>query len=556
MYNEGLSRCACELCKPSTTQGLLNYPTCQCILVDGVERTVFSVNRMVPGPNIQICKNDYVVIDVLNNAEGIGVSLHYHGLFQNNYQYYDGVPYVTQCPIQGFTKFRYQFKVKQSGTYFWHSHVQTHRLDGQYGAFIIRDLSENEPNINLYDEDKPDHVIIISDWMHYLSTERWPGLKVHNGQSADNILINGRGKWTFTIEGHSLKIIAQDGSHVLPQDVDTIITSAGERVDFIINAMENKKSYWIQVRGLGECEEKKVQQFAILKYNGDRQDEDTEQPDYVDGLEQGIIYNPLVVDCDNENDSSICPSSFKTAEEFDTDIVNLKPDYQFILPFYFHYYEKETNYDNIFTTNKTHYPEFFVTNTAVTLVSLFDGVIFKTASAPPLTENEGFDYTCDKSNFKNCKPPECSCTNIKKIKLNSIVELILYDKVVQPLTIHPFHLHGHKFHVLDMGQFLEKRSINNSDITEILNNHKKKLEKQMYNLPPAKDTVLVPQSGWVILRFRANNPGFWLFHCHLDWHSTTGMQLIFQIGGQTDLPPIPDGFPTCGNFIPSINPID
>lgn len=58
-----------------------------------------------------------------------------------------------------------------------------------------------------------------------------------------------------------------------------------------------------------------------------------------------------------------------------------------------------------------------------------------------------------------------------------------------------------------MGQLLEKRSINGSDIKEILNNHKKKLENKMYNLPPAKDTVLVPQSGWVILRFRAKNPG-------------------------------------------------
>lgn len=53
--------------------------------------------------------------------------------------------------------------------------------------------------------------------------------------------------------------------------------------------MEYKKSYWIQVRGLGECEPKKVQQFAILKYNGDSQDEDIEQPDYDDGLEQGIV---------------------------------------------------------------------------------------------------------------------------------------------------------------------------------------------------------------------------------------------------------------------------
>lgn len=54
MWNINFS--ACELCKPTTRQGLKNKPECACILVDGIERTVFSVNRMIPGPQIQVSK--------------------------------------------------------------------------------------------------------------------------------------------------------------------------------------------------------------------------------------------------------------------------------------------------------------------------------------------------------------------------------------------------------------------------------------------------------------------------------------------------------------------
>lgn len=46
--------------------------------------------------------------------------------------------------------------------------------------------------------------------------------------------------------------------------------------------------------------------------------------------------------------------------------------------------------------------------------------------------------------------------------------------------------------------------------------------------------------------------GYWLFHCHFDVHSLTGMQIIFHVGEQSDLPPVPPGFPTCGSFKPPV----
>lgn len=70
-------------------------------------------------------------------------------------------------------------------------------IDGQYGSLIVRDPPSKDPQYNLFDEDRTDHVILISDWMHELSLERFPGrYRSRRGQAAENLLINGRGNWT------------------------------------------------------------------------------------------------------------------------------------------------------------------------------------------------------------------------------------------------------------------------------------------------------------------------------------------------------------------------
>lgn len=47
----------------------------------------------------------------------------------------------------------------------------------------------------------------------------------------------------------------------------------------------------------------------------------------------------------------------------------------------------------------------------------------------------------------------------------------------------------------------------------------------------------------------ADNPGTWMFHCHLDFHSETGMSFLIKTGHQTDLPREPYGWPQCGDFV-------
>lgn len=75
---------------------------------------------------------------------------------------------------------------------------------------------------------------------------------------------------------------------------------------------------------------------------------------------------------------------------------------------------------------------------------------------------------------------------------------------------HPIHLHGHDFFVLAQGS-----GAYTSEITLQLDN------------PPRRDTAMLPASGYLVLAFEIDNPGAWLMHCHIGWHTSEGFALQF-----------------------------
>lgn len=72
---------------------------------------------------------------------------------------------------------------------------------------------------------------------------------------------------------------------------------------------------------------------------------------------------------------------------------------------------------------------------------------------------------------------------------------------------HPFHLHGYAFQVFSMGQFWPIRNISREDINEVIQEHTDRLRRGEYKNPPGKDTAKIPMGGYVIVRFKADNPG-------------------------------------------------
>ena len=67
-----------------------------------------TVNRMIPGPAIQVCQNDKIVVNVYNGLRmSESISIHWHGILQKGSPYMDGVSMITQCPINAHTTFQY-----------------------------------------------------------------------------------------------------------------------------------------------------------------------------------------------------------------------------------------------------------------------------------------------------------------------------------------------------------------------------------------------------------------------------------------------------------------
>ncbi|WEW54682.1 hypothetical protein PRK78_000104 [Emydomyces testavorans] len=90
---------------------------------------------------------------------------------------------------------------------------------------------------------------------------------------------------------------------------------------------------------------------------------------------------------------------------------------------------------------------------------------------------------------------------------NETVEIILNNN--DPGK-HPFHLHGHQFQTVHRSP-PETGPYNTSTKTPLP------------KVPMRRDTVLVHPNGNIVLRFKADNPGIWLFHCHIEWHMDSGL---------------------------------
>lgn len=95
------------------------------------------------------------------------------------------------------------------------------------------------------------------------------------------------------------------------------------------------------------------------------------------------------------------------------------------------------------------------------------------------------------------------------LKHNQVIEIVLNNLDDGK---HPFHLHGHNFQLIHRS----KPDAGPYDPSS----------KELSSIPKApmrRDTVAVEPNGNAVLRFRSDNPGVWLFHCHIEWHMDQGL---------------------------------
>ena len=171
---------------------------------------------------------------------------------------------------------------------------------------------------------------------------------------------------------------------------------------------------------------------------------------------------------------------------------------------------------------------------------------------------------CD--NNRRLVTPNCLCTHVRDIAYGASYRFVF--TAVGPKNYawnfaHPIHLHGHSFHVakIGFGDYSDTGRIMSAseDITCYNNNDyctdprlsENVDEGRKDNKAPLKDTVLIPAGGYAIVYFKANNPGYWFLHCHIEVHQLEGMAVVINEAGGMHNPP-PTGMPQCGEFTWSI----
>jgi iron transport multicopper oxidase len=127
---------------------------------------------------------------------------------------------------------------------------------------------------------------------------------------------------------------------------------------------------------------------------------------------------------------------------------------------------------------------------------------------------------------------------------NEIVDIVLNNG--DPGS-HPFHLHGHNFQLIHREPSYGKHFYDYEDASTPLaydaSNH-----AAFPKYPARRDTFVLPPQGNFVIRFVADNPGVWLFHCHIDWHLVQGLAMVMIEAPQQmqERMTIPDGaYDTC-----------
>ena len=250
-----------------------------------------TINGGIPGPTLRFTEGDLARIEV-HNQMSVETSIHWHGLLVPPGM--DGVPLISFPPIASGTTFTYEFQIRQSGTYWYHSHTSLQEQSGVYGSIVI------EPKHQVHAVDR-DHVILLSDWTdedphQVLRTlkrgSEWYALEKGSGQSIlgaaragklgayfsrelqrmpamdiadvayDRFLANGASEITLAAEpgelvrlriidgsattffhlqfaGGPLQIISADGQDVEPVDEQRLLIGVAETYDVLVRLPES-----------------------------------------------------------------------------------------------------------------------------------------------------------------------------------------------------------------------------------------------------------------------------------------------------------------------------
>ena len=487
-----------------------------------------AVNGSVPGPLIHLREGQNVRLHVTNNLAEDS-SIHWHGLlvpFQ-----FDGVPGVSFPGIRPGERFTYEFPIRQSGTYWWHSHSGLQEQAGHYGPIVV-ESADPDPR---YDRD---YVVLLSEFTpihpheimrklkvgeHYFNYQMqtasegemsgamrrmWGQMRMNprdisdvtgstytfliNGHDpADDLqfafragervrlrIINGSAMTFFNVRipGVPMTVIAADGQDVAEVEVDEFQIGVAETYDVIVSPPDGSHAIVAEAMdrsGMGVA--------SLTSHAGHRATPPAlREPVTLTMADMGMMDHGGMAGMEGMDhsmrDTSTLPADVKVGPGLD--MVSPMPMDRMDFPGLGLDTVKHRvlRYTDLKAKRMNPHREvdremqIHLTGNMERYMWSFDGKKFTAVTDDPI--RFGFD------------------------------ERVRVTLVNDTMMAHPIHLHGHFFELVNGADHMHQ---------------------------PLKHTVIVQPGGTATFDLTANEPGDWAFHCHLLYHMHAGMMQVVTV---------------------------
>jgi FtsP/CotA-like multicopper oxidase with cupredoxin domain len=473
-----------------------------------------SVNGSIPAPTLEFTEGDDAEITVNNEiGDGQELSIHWHGILLPPLE--DGVSYVNTPPILAGTKRIFRFKIRQHGTYWYHSHTGLQEQKGVYGAFVIH------PKKNSIDYDR-DVVAVLSDWSdenadqilknlrkdgdYYLFKKnsvrsyagaikagklgslfanewmRMGGMDLSD-VGYDAFLINGKrdslladakpgekiririvnaaasSYFYVSLGNQNMRVIAADGVDVDPVDTREIMIGMAETYDVLFTVPDGN-SYELRAT----CQDVTGHASAWIGSGAKVPAPDKPLPDFYAEMDHGSHQGHAGMDHSAHTDGSVDHSKMDHSK-----MDHSKMDHGKKVP--------------------------FVDTLTV------DGLISKEPTAFA-SDRKVMDLKLSLGGDMERYVWHINGKAIHEDRTITIQEgdVIRFTFQNETMMHHPMHLHGHFFRVVGA----------------------------QGDRSPLKHTVDVPPHGSRTIEFLADEPGEWMLHCHNLYHMKTGMARVIK----------------------------
>ena len=511
----------------------------------GKTKRAIAVNGQIPMPTLTFTQGDTAEIHVYNELKE-ATSLHWHGLILPNKE--DGVPYLTQMPIEPNTTHVYRFPIVQNGTHWYHSHSGLQEQIGMYGSMILNKRSD-DTTFRKGIDDLPTIPVVISEWTDYNpnnihrmlhNATDWFAIKKGTTQSYaeaikeghfatkvknefkrmlamdvsdvyyDRFFLNGNvenqlsqfkagdkvrlrisnaGASTYfwlNYGGGKFQVVANDGNDVEPTEVDRLIIAVSETYDIVLTIPEKNKSFAFQATS-----EDRINRSLLYIGEGEKQNmAPLPRLKYFEGMKMMNSMMKMNGDLDDMGMNM-------SLNQMDMNVV-MYPEITGPSNA-----QKKEDKENQYNSNAL---SDIVTLNYSMLKSPHNTSLPKEAPTKVIKFELSGNMNRYVWSMDNKVVSESDKILIKK---GENVKMIIYNG---SMMRHPMHLHGHDFRVLN-GQG------DNAPLKNIID-----------IMPMETDT----------LEFNANMEGDWFFHCHILYHMMSGMGRIFSYENQATNPLIPN----------------